>query len=147
MIETFTNGVYLYTLASPSLVLSKVKINGQDISKFLTDESTVSWYDVSRNSGRETSTASGKMILNVIATKYRLDLATRSLTEDEMVEFYQEIVKKPTMTVEFKNPFTNTWKTIQCYRGDRSAKTLLPYSTENRTFEIFDRQQIAIIEL
>ena len=138
MIETFTNGKYKYTLASPTVVLSRVKINGVDISKYLTDATTISWYDVSRNSGRETTTASGKMILNVISTKYRLDLQTRPLTSDEMIDFFAQIIKKPTMSVQFLNPFTGSWKTISCYRGDRSAKTLLPYEKRGNLVELFE---------
>ena len=39
----------------------------------------VGWYDVSRDSGRDTTTADGTMILNVISQKYRLDITTRYL--------------------------------------------------------------------
>ena len=66
MIQEYTQGVYKYKLASPSLVLSKVKINNVDISKYLTNESQVGWYDVSKDSGRDTTTADGRMILNII---------------------------------------------------------------------------------
>lgn len=127
MIQEFVQGSYRYTLASPSLILSKVKINNVDVSKYLTNQSQVAWYDVSKNSGRDTTTADGKIILNVISTKYRLDLVTRTLTRDEVVDFYSEIIKKPSpITVEFLNPFTNTWKTITCYRGDRLAQSAFP---------------------
>ena len=66
------------------------------------------------------------MILNVISTKYRLDLVTRNLTRDEMVDFFAQIVIRPTMEVKFLNPFTNTWKTINAYRGDRAAQPAYP---------------------
>lgn len=127
MIQEFVQGSYRYTLASPVLILSKVKINNVDVSKYLTNQSQVAWYDVSKNSGRDTTTADGTIILNVISTKYRLDLVTRPLTRDEVVDFYSEIIKKPSpITVEFLNPFTNTWKTITCYRGDRLAQSAFP---------------------
>lgn len=151
MIQEFVQGAYRYTLASPSLVLSKVKINSVDISKYLSNQSQVGWYDVSKDSGRDTTTADGKMILNVISTKYRLDLVTRQLTRDEVVDFFAQIRIKPTMTVEFLNPFTNTWKTINAYRGDRTAQAAYPVSvTEGGTealVEMFNPISQAIIEL
>lgn len=151
MIQEFVSGAYRYTLASPSMVLSKVKINNVDISKYLTNESQVGWYDVSRDSGRDTTTASGKMILNVISTKYRLDLVTRQLTRDEVVDFFAQIRLAPTMTVQFLDPFTNTWKTIQCYRGDRTARAAraIPVKEGNNDalVEMFEGVTQAIIEL
>ena len=151
MIQEFVSGVYKYTLASPSMILSKVKINNVDISKYLTNESQVGWYDVSRDSGRDTTTASGKMILNVISTKYRLDLVTRQLTRDEVVDFFAQIRIAPTMPVQFLDPFTNTWKTIQCYRGDRIAKAarVVPVKegNNNALVEMFEGINQALIEL
>lgn len=148
MIKEFVNGSYRYVLSGPTLILSKVKLNGVDISKYLTNQSKVSWYDVSKNSGRDTTNADGTMVLNVIATKYRLDLATRPLTEDEMVDFFAEIIKKPApIEVEFLNPFDKKWKTIQCYRGDRNAQSMLPYLTSDGLVELYNPITQAIIEL
>lgn len=151
MIQEFTNGVYKYTLGSPSLVLSKVKINGVDISKYLNNNSKIGEYDVSKNSGRDTTNADGTMILNVIATKYRLDLSTRPLTEDEVVDFYTEIRKNPKMTVEFLNPFDKQWKTIKCYRGDRNIQAMLPVfqkqGNEDTLVELYNSVGQALIEL
>lgn len=147
MIKEFINGGYRYVLSSPALTLSKVKINGVDISKYLTNETKVGWYDVSKNSGRDVTNADGTMILNVIATKYRLDLVTRPLTEDEIVDFFAQIIIAPTMTVEFLNPFTKQWKTINCYRGDRTAQSMLPYFVDNILVEIYNGVSQALIEL
>lgn len=148
MIKEFTNGKYKYVLAGPSLKLSKVKLNGVDITKYLSNQSTVGEYDVSKNSGRDVTTANGTMILNVLATKYRLDLVTRPLTEDEIVDFYTEIRKKPApIEVEFLNPFDKQWKTIQCYRGDRSAQSLLSYIIDGQLVELYNPISQAIIEL
>lgn len=47
MIKEFTNNGYRYVLSSPVLVISKVKLNGVDISKYLSNQSKVAWYDVS----------------------------------------------------------------------------------------------------
>jgi len=151
MIQEFINGVYKYTLGSPSLILSKVKINGVDISKYLNNNSKIGEYDVSKNSGRDTTNADGTMVLNVIATKYRLDLVTRPLTEDEVVDFYLEIRKNPKMTVEFLNPFDKQWKTIKCYRGDRNIQAMLPIlqrqGNEDKLIELYNSVSLALIEL
>ena len=151
MIQEYSQGVYTYKLVSPALILSKVKINNVDISKYLSNKSKVGWYDVSKNSGRDKTTADGKMILNVISTKYRLDLVTRDLTRDEVVDFYAQIVIQPTMEVKFLNPFTNTWKTITAYRGDRGAQAAYPMKfKEGNTdvlVEMFNGVTQALIEL
>ena len=148
MVETFTNGVYKYTIASPVSVISKVKLNNVDISQYLSNESKIAWYDVSKDSGRDSTTANGKMILNVVSTKWRLDLVTRVLTDDEMVDFFAEIIKKPApIVVDFLNPFTKQWQQITCYRGDRSAQAMLPYVVPHGTIELYNSTSIAIIEL
>lgn len=151
MIQEYTQGIYKYTLASPSLILSKVKINNVDISKYLSSQSQVGWYDVSKDSGRDTTTADGTMILNVIAQKYRLDLVTRNLSRDEVVDFFAQISIQPTMTVEFLNPFTNTWKTITAYRGDRGAQAAYPMKFKEGVndvlVELFNPISQALIEL
>ena len=106
MVQEFVNGGYRYTLASPVVILSKVRLNGKDISKYLKDQTTVGWYDFSKNIGHEVTNADGTMILNVIATKYRLDSSTRPLTHDEFIDFFSEIIKSPRITVDFLNLFT-----------------------------------------
>lgn len=147
MIKEFTNNGYRYVLAGPVLTVSKVKLNGIDISKYLSNQTKVSWYDVSKNSGRDTTNADGTMVLNVINTKWRIDLVTRPLTDDEIVDFYREIIKAPTLTVDFKNPFTKQWQTIYCYRGDRVAQSMLPYITPDRIVELYNPASQAVIEL
>lgn len=146
MIESFVNGSYHYKLKEPAQVISKVKLNGVDISKYLTDDSSVSWYDVSKDSGRNTA-ANGRMILNVIADKYRLDLATRPMTKDETIEFFTEIRRQPTISVQFESPFDGQWHTISCYRGDRNASTNHVEYVNGNAVEIYDPITIAIIEL
>ena len=147
MIKEFINNGFRYVLASPALVISKVKLNGVDISKYLSNQSVVGWYDVSKNSGRDVTNADGTMVLNVVSTKYRLDLVTRPLTQYEVVDFFAEIVKAPTLTVDFLNPFINQWQTISCYRGDRSAQPMLPYDTPDGLVELYNPVSQAIIEL
>lgn len=88
MIKEFTNNGYRYVLSSPVLVISKVKLNGVDISKYLSNQSKVAWYDVSKNSGRDTTNADGTMVLNVINTKWRIDLVSRPFTDDEMIGYF-----------------------------------------------------------
>ena len=103
----------------------------------------VGWYDVSRDSGRDTTTADGTMILNVISQKYRLDITTRYLTDTELDTFYTQIAVAPTMTVSFYDPFTATRVTKTMYRGDRTSQ--LRYSTANSS--VFEPITIALIQL
>ena len=128
--ETFYSRGNKFNLVAGALS-QEVKINGKDISKYLAPSGcSVGWYDVSKNSGRETQNANGTMILNVVNTKYRLDIQTRYLSSSEMVDFYSEIFKAPKMTVEF-------------YRGDRTAKPYMPYKDEY----LYEGNAIALIEL
>lgn len=147
MIKEFTSNGYKYVLAGPVLVVSKVKLNGVDISKYLSNNTKISWYDVSKNSGRDVTNADGTMVLNVINTKWRIDLVSRPLTEDEVVDFYAEIIKAPTLSVDFLNPFTKKWQNISCYRGDRVAQSMLPYQTSDGLIELYNPASQAVIEL
>ena len=147
MIKEFTSNGYKYVLAGPVLVVSKVKLNGVDISKYLSNNTKISWYDVSKNSGRDVTNADGTMVLNVINTKWRIDLVSRPLTEDEVVDFYAEIIKAPTLSVDFLNPFTKQWQNISCYRGDRVAQSMLPYKTPDGLIELYNPASQAVIEL
>ena len=133
---------YIYTKKF-ALQLTFVKVNGKDLSNYLASGSKVGWYDVSKNSGREVSNANGDMILIVVNDKYRLDLVTRPMTDDEVVDFFSEIKKQPTMTVEFLNPFTKQMQTISCYRGDRAVEWQQPYGGSI----LFASVQQALIEL
>lgn len=148
MIEEFVNGAYKYRLAGPVATISKVRLNGVDISKYLSNQTKISWYDVSKNSGRDVTNADGTMVLNVINTKWRIDLVSRPLTDDEMVDFYAEIIRRPApISVDFLNPFTKQWQNITCYRGDRVAQAMLPYIMPNGTVEMYEPATQAIIEL
>lgn len=103
----------------------------------------VGWYDVSRDSGRDTTTADGTMILNVISQKYRLDITTKYLTGSELNTFYTQIKNAPTMTVEFYDPYSASRVTKSMYRGDRTSQ--LRYT--NETGAMFEPITIALIEL
>lgn len=147
MIKEFTSNGYKYVLAGPVVTISKVKLNGVDISKYLSNNTKISWYDVSKNSGRDVTNADGTMVLNVINTKWRIDLVSRPLTDDEVVDFYAEIIKAPTVSVDFLNPFTKQWQNISCYRGDRVVQAMLPYKTPDGYVELYNPASQAIIEL
>lgn len=147
MIKEFTSNGYKYVLAGPVLTISKVKLNGVDISKYLSNNTKISWYDVSKNSGRDVTNADGTMVLNVINTKWRIDLVSRPLTDDEVVDFYAEMIKAPTMSVDFLNPFTKKWQNIQCYRGDRVVQAMLPYATPDGLVELYNPCSQAVVEL
>ena len=103
----------------------------------------VGWYDVSRDSGRDTTTADGTMILNVISQKYRLDITTRYLTDTELDTFYTQIAVAPTMTVSFYDPFTATRVTKTMYRGDRTSQLR---DTKGNS-SMFEPITIALIQL
>lgn len=103
----------------------------------------VGWYDVSRDSGRDTTTADGTMILNVISQKFRLDITTKYLTGTELNNFYSQIRNAPTMTVSFYNPYTASRETKTMYRGDRTSQ--LRY-TQGST-SMFEPITIALIQL
>ncbi len=147
MIKEFTSNGYKYVLAGPVVTISKVKLNGVDISKYLSNNTKISWYDVSKNSGRDVTNADGTMVLNVINTKWRIDLVSRPLTDDEVVDFYAEIIKAPTVSVDFLNPFTKHWQNISCYRGDRVVQAMLPYKTPDGYVELYNPASQAVIEL
>ena len=144
MIQEYISGQYVYRLSSPAMVLSQVKINNVDISKYLSESTRIGWYDVSKNSGRDTTTADGKMILNIISQKYRLDLVTRPLTSNEEIDFFAQIRIAPTMTVQFLSPFDGTWKTITCYRGDRSSQGLITYKVKEGNTDKLVRVNAAV---
>lgn len=103
----------------------------------------VGWYDVSKDSGRDTTTADGTMILNVISQKYRLDITTKYLTGAELNTFYTQIKNAPTMTVSFYDPYTASRVTKTMYRGDRT--TTLRWTTEDSS--MFEPVSIALIQL
>ena len=107
---------------------------------------TVGWYDVSLDSGRDTTTADGTMILNVISQKYRLDITTTYMNETELKAFYAQISQAPTMSVTFFNPYTGTNDTKTMYRGDRT--TQLRWAKSNAESDImFEPNTIALIQL
>lgn len=103
----------------------------------------VGWYDVSRDSGRDTTTADGTMILNVISQKYRLDITTKYLNSTELNTFYTQIATAPTMTVSFYDPYSATRVTKTMYRGDRTST--IRYTTSDSA--MFEPISIALIQL
>ena len=104
----------------------------------------VGWYDVSRDSGRDTTTADGTMILNVISQKYRLDITTKYLTGEEAAQFFSQIKIAPVMQISFYDPFNATRVTLPfSYRGDRTIQ--LRYT--NQEGAMFEPVSIALIQL
>lgn len=103
----------------------------------------VGWYDVSKDSGRDTTTADGTMILNVISQKYRLDITTRYLSGTELNNFYTQIANAPTMTVSFYDPYSASRITRTMYRGDRTSQ--LRFTNANGA--MFEPITIALIQL
>lgn len=73
MIKAFTSNGYKYVLAGPVLVVPKVKLNGVDISKYLSNNTKISWYDVSKNSGRDVTNADGIYTIGTVGQLLRLE--------------------------------------------------------------------------
>lgn len=99
------------------------------------------WYDVSYNSGRN---AKGNMHYNVVASKYKIILTPKPLTAEEMVDFFSTIKILKELSVYFFNPYTGTYTTANCYRGDRKINMKW-----NRTDKgiLYTSQSISLIEL
>lgn len=105
---------------------------------------TVGWYDVSKDSGRDTTTADGTMILNVINKKFRLDINSTYMKQSELQSFFSQIKLGPIMTVNFFNPYTGDRQTCRMYRGDRSVQ--LRYKIQGQE-AMYEPVSIALIEL
>ena len=65
----------------------------------------------------------GKMFIELIATKYKLDVSWGVLTQEEITVLLTAI-KPVSFTVTFLDPESGTDKTITCYKGDRSIPLL-----------------------
>ena len=127
------------------LLLKNIKHNSyKDVSDYLAEGSKISWYDVSKNSGRDVSNANGDMILNVINDKYRVDIVTIPMNKNQFLDFFSEITPNPRIYAKFNDPFTGQEKECLMYRGDRSSEEQWAI-TENNV--VYKGVSLAIIEL
>lgn len=92
-----------------------IKVDGQPIEYLAGYE--VEEYDLSKDAGRN---AKGTMRLAYISTKYKIIFKTRYIHQKELERIYDKLPRRQ-MSVEFFNPYTGTYQTIQCYRGDRKV--------------------------
>lgn len=92
-----------------------IKVDGKEIEYLAGYE--VEEYDLSKDAGRN---AKGTMRLAYIATKYKIIFKTRYIHQKELEKIYDKLPRRQ-MSVEFFNPYTGTYQTIQCYRGDRKV--------------------------
>ena len=70
-------------------------------------------FDLSKSS----RTASGKMVMDIIATKRRVDVIWKMLPDDELQKIIDTIAaNKPFFTLEY--PDAGGTKTMTCYAGD-----------------------------
>lgn len=121
-----------------------IKVNNQDITDYLADEGyTVEWYDVSIDSGRTTN-AKGRMHYNPVSTKYKIILNTKHLTQTEATAFFNQIKILQEHSVYFFDPYTGSYKTISCYRGDRSMT--MKWDRTDRGM-LYKPTKISLIEL
>ena len=119
-----------------------IKIDGTDITDYLTDDGyEVQWYDLSYDAGRQ---ANGLMRMNVIAQKYKILLHTKPLTLTQFTTFYTKIRANTTFSVCFLDPYSGTYKTINCYRGDRNA--VMKWDRTD-TGILFEPNDVNLIEL
>ena len=119
-----------------------IKVDGKDLTKYLSDEGyDVEWYDISYDSGRN---AKGYMHYNPIAQKYKIILRTKSLTSEELVDFFSTIKNLKQLSVYFFCPYTGTFKTVNCYRGDRKASMLFDFDGFGK---LYDSVEQSLIEL
>lgn len=100
----------------------------------------VEWYDLSLEAGRN---AKGTMRLSYIADKYKIILKTTPVFQKQLTEFYSHIPMRA-ITVNFFNPFTGQWKTVECYRGDRKANMLFDITGIGK---LYDSVEQSLIEL
>lgn len=83
------------------------------------------------------------MSLNYISDKYKIILKTTPAYQQELTEFYSHI-PMGVISIKFFNPFTGTYKTIQCYRGDRKVSMLYDF---NGIGKLYDCIEQSLIEL
>lgn len=93
-----------------------IQINGNVIDCLAGYE--VEWYDISKDATRN---ANGTMRLQYLGQKYKIVLQSRIMFQAELQDMYSKIPMQE-LTVEFWNPFTGSFKTIQAYRGDRKSQ-------------------------
>ena len=94
-----------------------IKIAGTNIPS--PTEITPSMYDITE--GERDST--GTMHIDLIATKYKLQLKWGVLSKDELSNILQKI-KPITFSVTFDDPESGIEKTITVYKGDRTMPVL-----------------------
>lgn len=90
-------------------------VNGEPIEYLAGYE--VEEYDLSKDAGRN---AKGTMRLCYIGTKYKIIFNSRPIHQEELVRIYNKLPRQE-LSVYFFNPYTGTYQTINCYRGDRKV--------------------------
>lgn len=101
----------------------------------------VEWYDLSYDSGRN---AKGNMHYNPVAEKYKIILHTRHLTQEEVTDFFSTIRPLKQYSVYFFDPYSGTYKTVICYRGDR--KITMKWNRTDKGI-LYTPTDISLIEL
>ncbi len=83
------------------------------------------------------------MRLKYIAEKFKIILKTTPILQPQLTEFYSHIPMRA-ISVKFFNPFTGTYKTVQCYRGDRKAKMLFDFKGVGKLYDSVDQSLIEL---
>ena len=84
------------------------------------------------------------MHYNPVAQKYKVILHTKYLTQEEFTDFFSTINNLKQLSVYFFDPYTATYKTINCYRGDRKG-TMKGNRTDRGI--LYNPTDISLIEL
>jgi len=84
------------------------------------------------------------MHYNPVAEKYKVILHARNLTGEELIDFFSTIKSLKELSVKFFCPYTGTFKTINCYRGDR--KITMKWNRTDKGI-LYNPTDISLIEL
>lgn len=63
----------------------------------------------------------GTMFIELIATKWKLELEWSFLTQEQMTQLLNALESNVIFDVEFVDPKTGSMNTAKCYKGDRNA--------------------------
>ena len=99
--------------------MAVIRINGAAMPTPSTMK--VNIFDVSATADRS---ASGKMIIDRVGTKRKLELTWAHLTADELSRLLSAVGEETFFTAAYPDPQTGGVRTMSCYCGDRATGVL-----------------------
>lgn len=103
-----------------------LKIGNIDFSDFVADLKVDKNYLTSDFSGRN---AAGTMVIDVVASKYKISVTFRTMTVSEAQSLLSALSGYANLSITFMNPFTNATTTITSYIATPSV-TYYRYSAD-----------------